>query len=62
MAPAGLQDVVEGTEIWKGETRSLMTVLGCEGSYEPVALCLPTHPDFPALSMCDLVISFFKRQ
>lgn len=59
MAPAGLQDVVEGTEIWKGEAGSYMAIWGgWEGLNEPVALCLAAHPDFRALSMCDLVIFF----
>lgn len=51
VAPAGLQDIVEGTEIWKGEVRSCMAISG-------VALCQAMYPDVPVVSMCDLAISF----
>ena len=32
VAPAGFQDVIEGTEIWKGEARSCVAGSGVAGS------------------------------
>lgn len=44
VAPAGLQDVVEGTEIWKGEARSCAAVSGVGGfgwASGPLPSCTP---------------------
>lgn len=49
VAPAGLQDVVEGREIWKGEARSCPAVSGV-GKFRWAARLLPSC--MPRLSCC----------
>lgn len=44
VAPTGFQDVIEGTEVWKGEARSSVGISG-------VGFHLRAHPDSPSLSV-----------